>query len=404
MSAPITYPPIIENQVISCSRSGYPPMEATTGYTITSTKTRSGWDLPERFAHLEASGMMPATQYNASDIQRTLSPGKSAIRFGSPKSYTMTHVDTFYCTGGNVYSISDPRAGRVRTLAAAAANQKLRDQSMSLIETTWEGRKTLKMALDGARTLTTGLRQIRKGDFSGAAGTFGIARPSGVSTRRNISSNWLEYRYGWMPIIYEVNGALEHVRKNFSKDRILRVKGTASIDAPYTKRVSHTSGQTGNFDQAHIKFDVMHETTGQFKATVGYVYRITNPSVVQSQSLGLTNPLLTAWELLTLSFVADWFINVSDVLGQLDAWVGKEFLGGFSTVKYDEVTTRTSSLVSVGAGYSGAGFSPAKGIVTTRQIGRIPLTQQPPIGLVIRPQLNLKRLADGAALFRQFSR
>lgn len=403
MSGPLTYPPITSTVTMGVSRSGYKPMESSSTYSVVSTKTRSGWSLPERFDHLKASGFMPATQYSGSDIQRQLSLGKSTILFGSPIPKTMTHTDHFYCNGNNMFALYDSRAARALEIAKGSANQNLRGQSMSVIEDSFEGRKTFKMVLDGLKTIRNGSRQIRKGDFTGAAATFGVAKPGNVSTRRNFSRNWLEYRYGWMPLLYEIHGALEHLRKDFSTDRVLKVKGTGSVEVEEKATTPYTAGRTGTFDQAHVIFNVRRETTGTFKATVGYTYRITNSFAVQSQSLGLTNPLLTAWELLTLSFVADWFLNVSDVLGQLDAWSGKEFLGGFSTIKYDEVTKRTSELVSVGAGYSGGGFLPAKGVVTSRLISRTPLTQQPSIGLVIRPQLNLKRLIDGAALLKQMS-
>jgi hypothetical protein len=46
--------------------------------------------------------------------------------------------------------------------------------------------------------------------------------------------------------------------------------------------------------------------------------------------LGITNPLSTAYELTTFSFVLDWALPVGDYLNLLDADYGWEFLTGSS--------------------------------------------------------------------------
>jgi len=61
-------------------------------------------------------------------------------------------------------------------------------------------------------------------------------------------------------------------------------------------------------------------------------YAVTSPAVASAKEIGLTNPLLIAWELLPFSFVADWFIPLGSYIGNMDATIGCTFESGYRTV------------------------------------------------------------------------
>nr|QIS87954.1 MAG: A-protein [Rymill virus] len=111
------------------------------------------------------------------------------------------------------------------------------------------------------------------------------------------SSNWLEYRYAIMPLVYEIEdiaSALENLGRLYNK---VSSKSTSeyeeSIDVGWQK----------DFDEVLVSYSVA-------------IKRRYDPSTVLSatdQMVGF-NPLVTAWELVPFSFVIDWFINVGDLL------------------------------------------------------------------------------------------
>jgi hypothetical protein len=64
------------------------------------------------------------------------------------------------------------------------------------------------------------------------------------------------------------------------------------------------------------------------------VYKIDNDYLQRVSNVGLTNPLVVAWELVPFSFVVDWFLPLGDWLNGLDATMGLTFSKGSSTFYY----------------------------------------------------------------------
>lgn len=124
------------------------------------------------------------------------------------------------------------------------------------------------------------------------------------------------------------------------------------------------------------------------------VYRVTyNTDGVAARlaPYGLTNPLLTAWELVPFSFVADWFVNVGDTIASLD---------NLHSVKSLDVirSCRTHSLITIDGYKEVAGHAFVSKRIWTRQptAAMSPLTR-----LVYNPHLSITRLISATALLRQ---
>lgn len=84
----------------------------------------------------------------------------------------------------------------------------------------------------------------------------------------------------------------------------------------------------------------------------GYYGRVTNETLANLNAYGLANPGQTAWQLTSLSFVADWLLNVSAVLGQLTAFVGFTMTSGWklsmtSTVERYTIAGERSRVVTI---------------------------------------------------------
>jgi hypothetical protein len=76
-----------------------------------------------------------------------------------------------------------------------------------------------------------------------------------------------------------------------------------------------------------------HEMTtiGTFKrgCEVSFTFQIANQTMYDLDRYGLLDPLAVAWELVPLSFVVDWFINVGSFLDSLTKPFGLSFIDGY---------------------------------------------------------------------------
>ena len=85
-------------------------------------------------------------------------------------------------------------------------------------------------------------------------------------------------------------------------------------------------GDTNSPDRGRV---ILQKTT-KVICTAGL--RITNPNTALLTQLGLTNPLLVAWDIIPFSFVVDWFIPVSTYLKRYNDMAGFSYVDPVTTV------------------------------------------------------------------------
>lgn len=152
-------------------------------------------------------------------------------------------------------------------------------------------------------------RHLRRGDLRGAAGVIGFKDLASVrNASRSFAKNFLEWHFGWSPLIQDIYTSAEILSQDFKPKK---VSGSArSVVLAVGQGLS--PGQWGN--KGEQKYTV--------KCRVAGSYRVTNPNLRLASQMGLTNPATVAWELVPFSFVVDWFINIGDFLAQWDEFVG----------------------------------------------------------------------------------
>lgn len=293
---------------------------------------------------------------------------------------------------------------KVTNGAIAKANAEVKGQHYSAFETLYEGKKTCKMILSAVTTLTRSVRDLRRGNFSAVAKHLGIKTPKNVSKRRSVGNNWLEYRYGWIPLYNTVYGEMKRQYDLLKpKQPIYRVSGS-SRQRYYGSTVGGwTAINCGVGSDINGTMRRKASGTGEIRCEVGYSYRVHNETLANTSALGLTNPALLAWEAIPFSFVADWFVNVSDTLGQFDTFAGKEFVSGFKTVVESLQETRTVELVVAPSDICTLNLPPRLSKDAT-WITRTSLNAPPVINLRFEPGLNVKRVFDAVALLGQVVR
>lgn len=116
---------------------------------------------------------------------------------------------------------------------------------------------------------------------------------------RKLGSEWMQYRYAIMPLVY----TYRDIQKSIHRGIGVRTKKTASV----SPKPNGTSLPGSNYQYKWVEY----VGTQRYSASVFQYYSWT--SLSRLASLGF-NPLVTAWELIPYSFVADWFVNMGDYI------------------------------------------------------------------------------------------
>jgi len=224
--------------------------------------------------------------------------------------------------------------------------------------------KTLKMVGDTARRLAKAYGSLRRGKISGFTDALGITitnrRASALRSdfrrqsktesdlRRFAANTWLEYTYGWKPLISDVYNQCENLANHLvEKQGVVRTGRGSAKEKKLTIR-------SGSADGGNWKFTDVTNTEMRVSYVVKYKLRGGETSWIDT--FGLQNPAIVIWEVIPFSFVVDWFLPIGNFLEQLSATSGLLFHSGTKTVR------RTATCEASGMG---ASPSPTAGLPGT---------------------------------------
>lgn len=205
-------------------------------------------------------------------------------------------------------------------------------------------------------------------------------------THREFSSFWLEYSYGWRPLLSDIYGAAELMAQVHTQTRPTRAAGRASLTKVYTA-TSSSEGLTGR-------------ATGTIQCDIEAVvwFDVSSALLDSLKSVGLINPLNLAWELLPYSFVVDWFIPVGQYLNNATATTGLVFKKGSLTYRTKMYATGASTTNNVRWTLD----SPFGCSYQFAEVNRAPYTAFPSPSLPsVGMQLNLSQVTSAVALLTQ---
>lgn len=134
---------------------------------------------------------------------------------------------------------------------------------------------------------------------------------------------WLEYRYGWLPLLSDVEALVLAFSRLVSKNPTL-----GRVTASSNKRSDSRIAQVGYLDGAPSQ--VVGYQISDTSTTRRFIikYQLDNQVLNTFANLGLTSPVLLGWELVPFSFVVDWFLPVGNALGAFSAFEGLTFKSG----------------------------------------------------------------------------
>jgi hypothetical protein len=181
---------------------------------------------------------------------------------------------------------------------------------------------------------------LKRGQFAKAAQKLGVIPKKRAGRRFNrdypvdqakaVGNAWLELQYGWKPLMNDVYGSVEALAKAKVGTNAIFIKRTGR-----STRLESAGSRTNYLGSSERGTDTLTLSTEQnFTTRMGVTFAVSSPRVNDMKQIGLTNPLLIAWEIVPFSFVADWFLPVGNYLNSLDATLGLSFQDGYISTRF----------------------------------------------------------------------
>mgnify|MGYP003571885121 CR=1 FL=1 len=212
-----------------------------------------------------------------------------------------------------------------------------------------------------------------------------------------IADNWLQYRYGIMPIVYNLEDAVSALNTYASTQKPLRhtARGSANDSSDATET------QLSSYGGISLRKEIRTDYTVQVRAGVLYTQEVANV-----WGLEVNDIPKAMWEVVPFSFVSDWIINVGDLISAMTPKPGVKVLAKWTTVDRTTVTTATGS-------GSQSPTAPANHVIYTSPTSSEGITSRwktrypgVSVGLAYHPlpfkgDLGIKRIADSVALIKR---
>lgn len=259
--------------------------------------------------------------------------------------------------------------------------------------------KALSLIAATAQRLSSFVTRLKKFDIDGAASALGLSlsrrkrkrldlrrrryQRQGESGDRFAASSYLEYRYGWVTLMMDLEASM---------------KALAEINtgAP-SFRCSCSGKATGGGNSFSAIGSYTESATTEVSIRYKVYYTMDSGSVNFMRNLGIQQSLATPWEVVPFSFVVDWFLPIGTYLQNKFYSAGLTFHSGYKNVKktthYVKTISRNNSTQSI-TGYQ---------LRKEWSFERTPLTSFPEVKFPsFRSPFNGKitRVLDAVALLR----
>jgi hypothetical protein len=304
--------------------------------SVITTLEVHGWR-DEIRARRSATSNMTGVKYKLGNFGNDMF-GATVHQAPSPPQYPNA-IDYRYEMMGHFALISAPGEGALAGLLVKANNQALtylnksiqkKRQSIPGLVALGELGETLRMIRRPAESLMRGMF-----DYLGTVKKRAGQKKLPLKKKNSIvADTWLEYAFGWAPLIGDIKGAAEGLAK--------RASYMAEVEAVSGRGFAQDTTFWGNYSQINygaLKV-IRNKIVNKSVAEVFYHGVVSNnPAHWNSgdATFGFTpNDFVPAvWELIPYSFLVDYFSNIGNII--------EAFTRDTSGVRWLEKGTRTSS-------------------------------------------------------------
>lgn len=223
-----------------------------------------------------------------------------------------------------------------------------------------------------------------------------VDRPS--DTLNVFSEVWLEARYGWRTLLYdinEINGAIEKLKEGIST----RSRGYASDEASSTYEWSNPNLRARNAPRSTPSSNNRTKMIATCSGTSTVERRVGALVDLVLDDIGFIDPLVTAWEVVPFSFIVDWFVNVGDALSAYSPFSTGDLVGLWTSERstIERFFTCTAVPYLDSPDYSVTGALEGSALMRFKAYERAEMTP-PPFNLSFRVNLSPAKILDLAAL------
>jgi hypothetical protein len=274
-------------RVFSGATAYYPPIVASDD-----THTMTGENTPQFHKRVKAGELLPHTAYTDYKCEQNLTAFDLYYYvLADPSVYGKSLGGYYYVPGeynvtGN-WRISKQELldwsgqfdnSRLVTGAAAKIYSRGHDTLTFLAEL----HKTIRLFKDIKKSF---IRLVRRGNYN--------------SKVNDIASLWLEYRYGWRILYYDIIELNDTIRN------------LQEVRTRFSDRVGISNSDTDSIEESRGDAVVSRNFKWHTTRTISRRGSITadfSPSKFQF------NPVTTSWELVQFSFIVDWFVDIGSWL------------------------------------------------------------------------------------------
>lgn len=304
-------------------------------YTEYQRLTFGPWTgLNVRITQIDSSGFVQKPE--------TRSPNqylRTALRVASPPTSNIM-ADSNTGSGKILTGYFDSYKDGARNKAYTRLVKEVFDVRANLALTLIDYEKSYLMIAKRLGQLLKAASSLRSGNFNGFVKALGVSpRPRDRNLRylprekkyfrpslRRLpsqtvgSSNlWLEYNFGWTPLISDIFDATKVLSSSIPYQT---VKGKGRSIIPVTPPIFIESARPA------VKYD------GYVRCLMQCRVRVDNPNLLLLNQAGLINPAYVIWDAIPFSFVVDWFIPVGTYLRSWTDFVGLEVIDPFTTFSW----------------------------------------------------------------------
>ncbi len=204
--------------------------------------------------------------------------------------------------------------------------QGLLSDRASMGENLAEFGKSLSTIANKVEQVLRFTKAVKRGRFGDAANILATAAPTRKHPVKEQANNWLEYHLGIAPVVGDIYSAMHLLSQPIKRTHVV---AKSHHDGFVVARQQTSQAFAMNFELR------CKEILASCRADVA----VTNPNLFLLNALGVINPVQVAWQLVPLSFVVDWFVNVEQFLGSFTDLLGLTIENASATFRCDGLYT-----------------------------------------------------------------
>lgn len=162
---------------------------------------------------------------------------------------------------------------------------------------------------------------------------FNLKRLAKECSPKELADRYMEARYALRPLVYDATNVMNALQKVVNHDR-LTSRGGATETCTVTDEILLKNNM-------YYKIYATRNTVFTVTARAGVLASLTHVNALNVW--GFDKILSSAWELVPLSFVLDWFFNVGRTIQAWEPKVGMSTLASWVTVEQTTIQTCTIS-------------------------------------------------------------